>query len=55
MHRLPNGTWEQVGIVSSGSDCDWDAGEEPTPVYTDIAYFSKDIQRAARQLLSNSS
>ena len=54
MHRLPDGAWEQVGIVSAGSDCDWDAGEEPTPNYTDVAYFSKSIQRAADQLLSSS-
>jgi secreted trypsin-like serine protease len=55
LHRLPNGTWEQVGIVSSGSDCDWELGEEPTPVYTDVAYFSQSIRRAAAQLLSRSS
>nr|WP_221383331.1 serine protease [Actinoplanes polyasparticus] len=54
LHRLPNGTWEQVGIVSSGSDCDWDAGEEPTPNYTDVAYFSQSIRHAAHQLLSSS-
>jgi secreted trypsin-like serine protease len=54
MHRLPSGVWEQVGIVSSGSDCDWEAGEEPTPSYTDVAYFSQGIQRAADQLLSSS-
>jgi secreted trypsin-like serine protease len=52
MHRLPNGTWEQIGIVSSGSDCDWDIGEEPRPNYTDVAYFSRDIQLAARRLLA---
>ncbi|MER5457554.1 serine protease [Micromonospora sp. NPDC002389] len=55
LHRLPNGTWEQVGIVSAGSDCDWDIGEEPVPVYTDVAYFSQSIQRAADHLLSRSS
>jgi secreted trypsin-like serine protease len=52
VHRLPSGAWEQIGIVSSGSDCDWDAGEEPTPNFTDVAYFSRDIQQAARQLLT---
>ncbi|MEV4713837.1 serine protease [Micromonospora sp. NPDC049374] len=55
LHRLPHGAWEQVGIVSAGSDCDWDIGEEPTPNYTDVAYFSQSIQRAAEQLLSSSS
>lgn len=51
LHRLPNGSWEQVGIVSAGSDCDWAAGEEPTPNYTDVAYFSQDIRAAVIQLL----
>ncbi|BCJ51305.1 trypsin [Actinoplanes sp. NBRC 14428] len=52
LHRLPDGVWEQVGIVSGGSDCDWEIGEEPRPNYTDVAYFGADIRRAAEQLLA---
>jgi secreted trypsin-like serine protease len=52
LHRLPGGGWEQVGIVSAGSDCDWEAGEEPIPNYTDVAYFSRSIRQAADQLLA---
>jgi secreted trypsin-like serine protease len=54
LHRLPDGRWEQVGIVSFGSDCDWAIGEQPQPVFTDVAYFAADIKRAARQLMARS-
>ncbi|HWS38333.1 MAG TPA: serine protease [Actinoplanes sp.] len=53
LHRLPDGTWEQVGIVSAGGDCEWENGEEATPVYTDVAYFSQDIHQAAELLLAD--
>ncbi|GLY00669.1 MULTISPECIES: trypsin-like serine protease [Actinoplanes] len=47
LHRLPD------GIVSAGGDCEWDNGEEATPVYTDVAYFSTDIQQAVDMLLAD--
>ncbi|MEV7626898.1 serine protease [Actinoplanes sp. NPDC089786] len=52
LRRLAHGRWEQVGIVSFGSDCEWENNEDAKPVFTDVAYFAPDIRRASRRLVS---
>ncbi|MEU8241137.1 serine protease [Actinoplanes missouriensis] len=51
LHQLTDSTWEQVGIVSFGGDCDPEYADRRN-IFTEVAAFAGEIRAAEAELLA---
>ncbi|WP_229068550.1 trypsin-like serine protease [Actinoplanes sp. DH11] len=54
LNQLTDSTWEQVGIVSFGGDCDPEYNDRRN-IFTEVAAFADDIRAAEATLLGRAS